>query len=56
MDDSVRHMRILPPLSVRTSVSMNGGWLDIRLDMDGLTASDLEQILKAYQGKKKFYV
>lgn len=55
VDDSVRHMRILPPLSVRTSVSMNGGWLDIRLDMDGLTASDLEQILKAYQGKKKFY-
>ena len=55
VDDSVRHMRILPPLSVRTSVSMNGGWLDIRLDMDGLTASDLEQILKAYQGKKKYY-
>ena len=45
VDDSVRHMRILPPLSVRTSVSMNGGWLDIRLDMVGLTASDLEQIL-----------
>ena len=55
VDDSVRHMRILPPLSVRTSVSMNGGWLDIRLDMDGLTASDLEHILKAYQGKKKYY-
>ena len=55
VDESVRRMRILPPLSVKTSVSMNGGWLDIKLDMEGLTASDLEAVLKAYQGKKKFY-
>ncbi len=39
---------------VRASVSMDSGWLDLRLDMDGFTAAEREQILRAYQEKKTF--
>ncbi|MDO5417604.1 MAG: DEAD/DEAH box helicase [Lachnospiraceae bacterium] len=55
VSEGIRNWRILPPPKVSASVSMGSGWLDIKLDMGELSSGDLEQILKAYQQKRKFY-
>ena len=55
VSDTVRRWRIRPPVEVKTSVSMQGGWLEIKLDMEGLTLEERSKILKAYEEKKKFY-
>ncbi len=55
VSDSVRRWRILPPLRVKANVTMESHWLDIQIDMEGLTGSDFTKILDAYRQKKRFY-
>ncbi len=55
VSDSVRRWRILPPLKVKANVTMESHWLDIQIDMEGLTGSDFTKILEAYRQKKRFY-
>lgn len=55
ISDTIRKWKILPPPKVEANVSMGSGWLDIKIDMEGLTSSDLTRILEAYQQKRKFY-
>lgn len=55
LSDAVRQWRILPPAKVHASVSMNEGWLDIQVDMEGITGKEMEEILQAYQQKRRFY-
>lgn len=55
LSEAVRQWRILPPAKVHASVSMNEGWLDIQVDMEGITGKELEEILQSYQQKRRFY-
>ena len=55
LSDSVRQWRILPPAKVHASVSMKEGWLDIQVDLEGISGREMEEILQAYQQKRRFY-
>ena len=55
LSDTVRQWKILPPAKVHASVSMGEGWLDIQVDLEGMTGEELEEILRAYQQKRPFY-
>lgn len=55
VSDNVRKWRILPPLKIKADVSMGSGWLDLKIDMEGITGSDFTKILEAYRQKRRFY-
>lgn len=55
LSDTIRQWRILPPAKVHASVSMKEGWLDIQVDLEGVTGAEMEEILHAYRLKRRFY-
>lgn len=55
LSEAVKKCKILPPVKIKAAVSMAEGWLNIKVDMEGLNSQDFAQILKAYQQKQGFY-
>ncbi|MCI8950126.1 MAG: DEAD/DEAH box helicase family protein [Lachnospiraceae bacterium] len=55
VSERLKKWKILPPVKVKANVSMNQGWLDIQVDMEGLNGSDFNGILESYQQKRSFY-
>lgn len=54
VSESLNRFKIRPQAKVTAKVSMDGGWLDIQVDMEGLKGSDFAKVLEAYQQKRKF--
>ena len=55
VSDRLKTWKVLPPPGVSVGLSLNAGWLDLKVDTGGLTGSDLTRILTAYTQKKKYY-
>lgn len=55
LSESVRHLRVLPPLEVSMGVSLGGGWLDLKIETAGIDPAELLQVLSEYRQKKKYY-
>lgn len=54
LSEAVRQWHILPPAKVQAFVSVDEDWLDIKLDMEGISGQELQRILEAYRMKKRF--
>ena len=55
LSEEFKRMRVLPPPPVSLGVSLSGGWLDLKVEAGGLTASELKAILGGYRQKKSYY-
>ena len=55
LSESFRKLKVLPPPKISVGVSMASGWLDLKVDAEGLTGAELARILSEYTKKKKYY-
>lgn len=55
ISDSVKQLKVLPPPRIAVGVSTSGRWLELSVDVEGMTNAQLAQILKEYSLKKKYY-
>lgn len=53
--DAAKQIRVLPPPRLSVGVRMDGGWLDLSVDAEGMTAAQLQRILMEYDPKKPYY-
>lgn len=55
LSDSLMELKIRQPSRLQFHVQSFSDWLELSIDMDGLTQSELTQILNHYEEKKKYY-
>ena len=55
ISDEVKKWRIRKGEGIKASVSFAGGWLDLKIEADGMSGAELAKVLGAYRQKKKYY-
>ena len=55
ISDTAKQIRVLPPPEISVGVRMNGSWLELTVDADGMTPKELRDILAGYDPKKPYY-
>ena len=53
--DAARKIRVLPSPQVKVGVQTSGRWLELNVDAEGMSRSELLDILAGYDPKKKYY-
>ena len=53
--DAARQIRVLPSPQVKVGVQTSGRWLELNVDAEGMSRSELLDILAGYDPKKKYY-
>ncbi|MCB6607667.1 SNF2 helicase associated domain-containing protein [[Clostridium] symbiosum] len=54
VSENVRNIRVLEPPRISLGVSVNGNWLDLKVDAQGMTATEMAGILSEYRQKKQY--
>ena len=55
LSEEVRQWKIRKAGGVRVGVKAAEGWLDVKIEADGMSGAELAKILSAYKQKKKYY-
>ena len=55
VSESVKSMKVLMPPKISLGVSVNEGWLNLKVDAEGMSASEIMRILSEYRQKKQYY-
>ncbi len=55
VSDAARKIRLMPPPKLEAAVRMDGSWLELQVDTEGMTSAQLAQILTQYDPKKPYY-
>jgi hypothetical protein len=55
ISESASGLRLAAPPKVDVGLSINGSWLELKVDTEGLSQSDLWKILSEYDQKKPYY-
>ena len=55
ISDEARKIRVLPSPQVKVGVQTTGRWLELKVDAEGMSRSELLDILAGYDPKKKYY-
>lgn len=55
IDDKIRGIKILKSPKVAVGVGIKGSLLDLKIQMEDLTLTEIDQILAAYRRRKKYY-
>lgn len=53
--ESFKKLRILPPPKISVGIKSIGNWLELNVDTEGLSGSELNKLLAEYSRKKKYY-
>lgn len=54
VSDRVKEMRVMTPPKVKLGISVNGGWLNLKVDAEGMSGSEITRVLSEYRQKKKY--
>lgn len=55
LSESFRRLKALPMPKVTVGVKSDKGWLELTVDMDGMTGAELSGLLSGYRQKKRYY-
>ena len=55
VSERMKELRVLSPPVPSVHLGLQDGWLDLKVDTEGLSVPELEGIFAAYQSKKKYY-
>jgi SNF2 family DNA or RNA helicase len=55
LSDSFRKLKILPSPKVNIGVRSSGNWLELQVDTEGMTETELSSLLAEYKQKKSYY-
>lgn len=55
LSEAFRKLRVVPPPAVSAGVSMAGSWLELTVDVGGMSGAELIRVLSEYGKKKKYY-
>ncbi|MEG2451591.1 MAG: SNF2 helicase associated domain-containing protein [Clostridium sp.] len=55
LSESFSRLKILPSPKIAVGVSMNGSWLELDVDADGMSGAELSRVLSEYTKKKKYH-
>lgn len=55
ISEAAKAIRILPPPKVEVGVRTSGTWLELTIDADGMSRTELARILSEYDRKKPYY-
>jgi len=55
VSDAARRIRLLPPPKLNVGVRLDGGWLELDVEADGMSREELARILAEYDVKKSYY-
>jgi superfamily II DNA or RNA helicase len=53
--ESFKKLKILPPPKISVGIRSVGNWLELNVDTEGLSGSELNKLLAEYSRKKKYY-
>lgn len=53
--EAAANMQVLPPPKVSVDIRYDGNWLDLKVDVDGLSEKEFYRILSAYTKRKSHY-
>ncbi len=53
--ESFKKLKILPPPKISVGIRSVGNWLELNVDTEGLSGSELNKLLAEYSKKKKYY-
>lgn len=53
--EAFRGIRVLPPPRISVGVSMTESWLELTVDVGGMSGAELSRVLSEYGKKKKYY-
>ncbi|WP_418452669.1 DEAD/DEAH box helicase [Candidatus Ventrimonas sp.] len=53
--DAARKIRVLPSPQVKVGIQTSGRWLELNVDAEGMSRSELLDILAGYDPKKRYY-
>lgn len=54
VSESVKAMRVIEPPNVSFGISISGGWLDLKVDAEGMSGAEIARILSEFRQKKKY--
>ena len=54
VSDSIKSMKVLAPPQISLGVSVHEGWLNLKVDAEGMNTSEIMRILSEYKQKKKY--
>ncbi len=55
VSEEAKRLRLVPPPKVQVGVRMDGGWLELSVDAEGMSRAELARILAGYDPKKPYY-
>ena len=55
VSEEMKKLRLLPPPPVSVGVSYTGGWLELKVEAEGMSRRELLKVLDSYRRKKKYY-
>lgn len=55
VSEEMKKMRLLPPPPVSVGVSYTGGWLELKVEAEGMSRQELLKVLESYRRKKNYY-
>ncbi len=55
VSEEARRIRLLPPPRLNVGVRLDGGWLELNVEAEGMSSAELARILTEYNGKKPYY-
>lgn len=55
LSEAFKKLRVLPPPKISVGVRTAGTWLELKIDADGMSGTELARILSGYKQKKKYY-